>query len=100
MVTNGPFVFNIGDISGHEGEYIKAGLFEEVKQPTEVSFESLKTQLSKPLNMWELLVPTDYAKMMDAPQQMLLLLGLLEFRAQHNGALPRNQDAGDVQQVT
>ncbi len=97
--TLGPFIFSIGDVSEHEGEYIKGGLFEEVKVNTTVSFESLGTQLGKPFNMWEYLVPTDHAKMMDAPQQMLLLLALLEFRAAHDGNLPRNMDRNDASEV-
>lgn len=97
--TVGPFVFSIGNVSEHVGEYIKGGLFEEVKQPVSVSFESLGTQLSKPFNMWESFVPTDHAKMFDAPQLMLLTLALLEFRAAHDGALPRNYDQHDANEV-
>lgn len=118
----GPFIFSIGNVAAHAGDYIKAGSFEEVKTESVVSFESLGAQLAKPLNMWELFVPMDHAKLMDAPQQMLvrrrvwgggggggervpnahalqLMLALLEFRASHNGELPRNHDAHDALEV-
>jgi hypothetical protein len=29
--TLGPFIFSIGDISAHPGDYVKGGLFEEIK---------------------------------------------------------------------
>ena len=97
--TVGPFVFSIGPIPDCPGEYIKGGLFEEIKQPISVSFESLKSQLEKPFDMWNNFVPIDHSKMFDAPQQMLFILAVLEFRAAHEGRLPRNQDEHDASQV-
>jgi len=95
-----PFIFSIGNAAENApGDYVKAGLFEEVKQVSHVSFESFATQLSRPLNIWEYLVPIDHSKMMSAPQHMLLMLALLDFRAAHGGALPRNHDMADTLEV-
>lgn len=94
----GPFAFQIVDFDPSWGEYIKGGLYTEVKTPTKECFQDLKTQLKKP----DFIIP-DYAKF-DRPQQLHYgFQALHEFQSKHEGALPRphnEEDANEILELT
>ncbi|ORY90353.1 ubiquitin-activating emzyme E1 [Syncephalastrum racemosum] len=92
----GPYTFSIGDTS-NLGDYVRGGIFNQVKLPKYVDFKSYKESLSKP----EFLI-SDFAKF-DRPMQLHLAFQALgQFVEKHQRfPKPRNeQDAEEVFQAT
>ena len=93
VIVKGPYTFSIGDVSGL-GQYKRGGLYQQVKMPKIVNFQSLSEQLKTP----ELLM-SDFAKY-DRPQQLHIgFQALHEFARKNNGNLPRpcsDEDAVEV----
>lgn len=93
ITVKGPYTFSIGDVS-ELGQYVRGGLYTQVKMPKFIDFEPLAQQLNKP----ELLI-SDFAKF-DRPQQLHVgIQALHAFADRHDGQLPRphsEQDAGEV----
>ncbi|RUS22414.1 ubiquitin-activating emzyme E1 [Endogone sp. FLAS-F59071] len=91
----GPYTFSIGDTTGY-GEYIRGGIFTQVKMPKVLNFKSFRASLSNPEY-----VVSDFAKF-DRPAQLHVgFQALHEFRAQHDRwPHPRNEsDAEEVYQL-
>ncbi|KAI5785600.1 hypothetical protein DFH27DRAFT_264961 [Peziza echinospora] len=89
--VKGPYTFSIGDISALGGQYVRGGLFTQVKMPKFMNFRSLADQIAKP----EFLI-TDYAKF-DRPLQLHVgFQALNKFAANHNGELPRPKNEADA----
>ncbi|KAJ6099078.1 hypothetical protein N7467_000613 [Penicillium canescens] len=93
ITVKGPYTFTIGDVSGL-GTYQGGGLFNQVKMPKFIDFQSLEEQLKNP----ELLI-SDYAKF-DRPLQMHIgIQALHKFAETHDGQLPRPHNDSDAQEV-
>ncbi|KAF8463469.1 hypothetical protein BDZ91DRAFT_698380 [Kalaharituber pfeilii] len=91
--VKGPYTFSIGDISSLGGQYVRGGLFTQVKMPKVMNFKPLAERLRKP----EFLI-TDYAKF-DRPMQLHVgFQALHKFTGKHNGQLPRPMNEGDAVQ--
>ena len=88
--VKGPYTFTIGDVSGL-GQYKRGGLFEQVKMPKIIDFQSFREQLKNP----ELMM-SDFAKF-DRPAQLHVgIQALHAFADAHEGKYPRphsNEDA-------
>ena len=93
ITVKGPYTFSIGDVSGL-GQYQRGGLYQQVKMPKIMDFESLSQQLQKP----ELMM-SDFAKF-DRPMQLHCgFQALHAFAENHKGEFPRphnDQDAAEV----
>ncbi|KAI7213993.1 Ubiquitin-activating enzyme E1 [Hortaea werneckii] len=93
ITVKGPYTFSIGDVSGL-GQYQRGGLYQQVKMPKIIDFESLSQQLQKP----ELMI-SDFAKF-DRPMQLHCgFQALHAFAENHKGEFPRphnDQDAAEV----
>lgn len=90
ITVKGPYTFSIGDVSGL-GQYMRGGLYTQVKMPKILDFEPLQQQLKKP----ELLM-SDFAKF-DRPAQLHIgFQALHEFAAVHEGDLPRAHNEEDA----
>ncbi|OAQ28961.1 ubiquitin-activating emzyme E1 [Linnemannia elongata AG-77] len=88
----GPYTFSIGDTSDL-GNYVRGGLFQQVKMPKQVDFLSLKESIQKP----EFLI-TDFGKF-DRPAQLHVgFQALHAFKAKH-GRQPRPRNAEDAKEV-
>ncbi|KAI9842629.1 MAG: E1 ubiquitin-activating protein [Sclerophora amabilis] len=93
VLVKGPYTFSVGDVSGL-GTYKRGGVFNQVKMPEFINFQSLKEQLSKP----ELLT-SDFAKF-DRPQQLHIgFQALHAFADQHDGKFPRPHNEADASEV-
>ena len=93
ITVKGPYTFSIGDVSGL-GQYKRGGLYQQVKMPKVVNFQSFSEQLKKP----ELLM-SDFAKF-DRPQQLHVgFQALHEFASHHGGDLPRPHSDEDASEV-
>ena len=92
-VRAGPYTFSIGDISDLAGEYVRGGLFTQVKMPKFMNFRSLEERLRKP----EFLIP-DYAKF-DRPMQLHVGFQALHIFKEKYGSLPRPMNENDAKQV-
>lgn len=97
ITVKGPYTFSIGDVS-ETGQYKRGGLYQQVKMPKIVTFQSFSEQLKNP----ELLM-SDFAKF-DRPQQLHLgFQALHEFASRNNGKVPRpysDKDASEVFKYT
>lgn len=89
----GPFAFRIGAVSQY-GEYIKGGIFTEVKQPLKQSFKTLQQSLAEPEYLF-----SDFAKMERTPQLHLAFQALQGFVSAHDGQLPRPMNESDATEV-
>ncbi|RMY37090.1 hypothetical protein D0866_03492 [Hortaea werneckii] len=93
ITVKGPYTFSIGDVSGL-GQYQRGGLYQQVKMPKIIDFESLSQQLQKP----ELMI-SDFAKF-DRPMQLHCgFQALHAFAENHKGEFPRphnDQDAAEI----
>ncbi|ORZ23635.1 ubiquitin-activating emzyme E1 [Absidia repens] len=92
----GPYTFSIGDTNGLS-DYIRGGLFTQVKLPKYVDFLSFRESLAKPEY-----VVSDFAKF-DRPAQLHVgFQALHQFSEKHNRfPAPRNeQDAAEVVELT
>ncbi|KAF5393762.1 hypothetical protein D9757_000269 [Collybiopsis confluens] len=89
--VKGPYTFTIGDTSGL-GDYIRGGIFTQVKMPKVLEFKSLRESLHSP----EFFV-TDFAKF-DRPAALHAgFQALSEFHAQHKRfPKPRNEQDADA----
>ena len=93
ITVKGPYTFSIGDVS-NLGQYKRGGLYQQVKMPKVVNFQSFSEQLKKP----ELLM-SDFAKF-DRPQQLHIgFQALHEFASHHGGDLPRPHSDEDASEV-
>lgn len=93
VTVKGPYTFSIGDVAGL-GTYERGGLFQQVKMPKFIDFQSLSDQIKKP----ELLI-SDFAKF-DRPQQLHVgIQALHQFADSHTGQLPRPHNDSDAQEV-
>ncbi|KAJ1980774.1 E1 ubiquitin-activating protein [Dimargaris cristalligena] len=89
----GPYTFSIGDTSGFS-DYVRGGIFQQVKMPKIYNFKSLEESLKVPE-----LVTSDFAKF-DRPQQLHLgFQGLDAFVQANNGKLPRPHNKTDADAV-
>ncbi|KAH7887971.1 hypothetical protein F5I97DRAFT_1864541 [Phlebopus sp. FC_14] len=87
--VKGPYTFTIGDTSSF-GDYIRGGIFNQVKMPKILEFKSLRESLKAP----EFFI-TDFAKF-DRPATLHAgFQALSEFRSQYQ-RLPRPRNAGDA----
>ncbi|CCK71076.1 E1 ubiquitin-activating protein UBA1 KNAG_0G00180 [Huiozyma naganishii CBS 8797] len=89
----GPFAFRIGSVS-HLGQYIKGGLFTEVKMPQKIAFKSLRDSLAEPE-----MVFSDFSKFDRAGQLHLAFQALHQFQVRHSGALPRPMNQEDANEI-
>ncbi|KAG2151964.1 hypothetical protein BD769DRAFT_12898 [Suillus cothurnatus] len=89
VTVKGPYTFTIGDTSDL-GEYIRGGIFTQVKMPKILQFKSLRESLAAP----EFFM-TDFAKF-DRPATLHAgFQALSQFKAQHQ-RLPRPRNAKDA----
>lgn len=91
--VKGPYTFSIGDVSGL-GEYKRGGLYQQVKMPAIVDFETLEQQLKKP----EFLV-SDFAKFERPIQIHVGVQALHQFAKKHDGQLPKAHGEADAAEV-
>lgn len=89
----GPYAFKI-KIDASFGTYKKGGLYQQVKVPLKISFQSLRAQLSEPE-----FVIADFAKF-DRPAHLHIGFAALHaFKVKNNGRLPHpcnDEDANEV----
>ncbi|KAK6350328.1 SPS-sensor component ptr3 [Orbilia brochopaga] len=90
--VKGPYTFSIGSVEGL-GKYSRGGLFQQVKMPKILKFNSLAEQLKKP----EFLI-ADFAKW-DRPIQLHIGFQALSKFAASTGALPRPMNAEDAKAI-
>ncbi|KAJ1974171.1 E1 ubiquitin-activating protein [Dimargaris xerosporica] len=89
----GPYTFSIGDTTTL-GEYVRGGLFQQVKLPKLCHFKSLAESLQEP----EFLI-SDFAKF-DRPQQLhVAFQGLDAFIKANEGLLPKPHNEEDAEAV-
>lgn len=88
----GPYAFRI-KLGPNDGEYVKGGLYTQVKMPKEFEFQSLQTQLANP----EYLI-SDFAKFDRPPQLHLGFQALQMFRNRHQ-SLPRPCNQEDANEL-
>ncbi|KAK9765192.1 E1 ubiquitin-activating protein [Basidiobolus ranarum] len=89
----GPYTFSIGDTSAFN-DYIKGGIFTQVKMPKALDFKSLRDSLENP----EYLI-SDFAKFDRPPQLHVGFQALDAFSSKNSGALPRPRNKDDASQV-
>lgn len=89
----GPYAFKI-KIDKSFGEYIKGGLYTQVKVAKDIAFEPLSTQLANP----EYVIP-DFAKFDRSAQYHLGFQALHAFQTRHNGKLPRPYHEEDATEL-
>lgn len=88
----GPYAFKI-KIDESFGEYVKGGLYQQVKVPKEISFEPLAKQLTNPEY-----VVSDFAKF-DRPAQYHLGFQALDAFKSKNGNFPRPHNEEDADEI-
>lgn len=88
----GPYAYKI-QLSPDDGEYVKGGLYTQVKMPKEMHFESLQNQLANPEY-----VVSDFAKFDRPPQLHLGFQALQMFRTRHQN-LPRPYNQEDANEL-
>lgn len=89
----GPYAYKI-QIDESFGKYIKGGLYQQVKMPKTLSFESLSKQLINPE-----FVISDFAKFDRPPQLHLGFQGLHAFQNKNNGKLPKPYNDEDANEL-
>jgi ubiquitin-activating enzyme E1 len=89
ITVKGPYTFSIGDVSGL-GQYLRGGIYQQVKMPKVVDFKSFTAALKEPE-----FVISDYAKF-DRPQQLHLGFQALHAFQVANGRLPNPMDEKDA----
>ncbi|KAM9938105.1 hypothetical protein OXX80_002392 [Metschnikowia pulcherrima] len=85
----GPYAFKI-QLDESYGTYVKGGLYQQVKMPVKISFESLKQQLAEPEYLF-----SDFAKF-DRPPQLHIGFQALHAFKTRNSRLPRPYDDADA----
>ena len=94
ITVKGPYTFSIGDVS-NIGQYMRGGLYQQVKMPKIINFQPLSEQLKMP----ELLI-SDFAKF-DRPHQLHLgFQALHEFASRNGGFLPQPHSDKDASEVS
>lgn len=88
----GPYAFRI-KLDESYGTYVRGGLYQQVKMPKVLQFESLEKQLASPE-----FVISDFAKFDRPPQLHLGFQALHAFTTKHN-ALPRSYNDEDATEV-
>lgn len=89
ITVKGPYTFSIGDVSDL-GKYKSGGLYQQVKMPKLIDFQSISAALKEPE-----FVMTDFAKF-DRPQQLHVGFQALHAFAQTHNRLPRPFNAEDA----
>ncbi|EME78245.1 uncharacterized protein MYCFIDRAFT_144098 [Pseudocercospora fijiensis CIRAD86] len=92
IAVKGPYTFQI-ELPAGAGQYQRGGLYQQVKMPKILDFESLSTQLTKP----EALI-SDFAKF-DRPAQLHVGVQALHAFAEKTGHLPRPHNDTDAKEV-
>ncbi|WVR07187.1 hypothetical protein IAU60_004228 [Kwoniella sp. DSM 27419] len=92
ITTKGPYTFSIGDTRGL-GQYVRGGIFTQVKMPKILQFKSLKESLTSP----EFFL-TDFAKF-DRPDTLHVGFQALSSFYEKAGHLPRPRNAEDAAQI-
>uniref|UniRef100_D8PKV1 Ubiquitin-activating enzyme E1 1 n=1 Tax=Schizophyllum commune (strain H4-8 / FGSC 9210) TaxID=578458 RepID=D8PKV1_SCHCM len=92
VTVKGPYTFSIGDTS-NLSEYVRGGIFTQVKMPKIIEFKSLRESLKSPEFFF-----TDFAKFDRPPILHAGFQALSAFRDQHN-RLPRPRNPEDAQAV-
>lgn len=87
--VKGPYTFTIGDTSAF-GDYIRGGIFQQVKMPKIIEFKPLRESLKSP----ELFI-TDFAKF-DHPASLLAGFQALSLFQKQHQRLPRPRNAEDA----
>ncbi|EEQ40060.1 Ubiquitin-activating enzyme E1 1 [Clavispora lusitaniae] len=88
----GPYAFKIS-IDDSFGTYVKGGLYQQVKMPTTLRFESLRKQLAAPE-----FLHSDFAKFDRPPQLHVGFQALHAFKTRH-GHLPRPYNEEDANET-
>lgn len=88
----GPYTFSIGDTTGLS-DYIRGGLFTQVKLPKYADFLSFRDSLAKPEY-----VVSDFAKF-DRPNQLHLGFQALHQFSEKHGRFPRPRNDKDAYEV-
>lgn len=89
----GPYAFRI-KIDESYGKYVKGGLYQQVKMPKKIHFESLQDQLAAPEYLF-----SDYAKFDRPPQLHLGFQALQAFQTRHQGQMPRPYNEEDAEEM-
>jgi ubiquitin-activating enzyme E1 len=89
VTVKGPYTFSIGDVSGL-GQYVRGGLYQQVKMPKFLDFKSISAALKDP----EFLV-SDFAKF-DRPQQLHVGFQVLHAFKTTHGRFPRPMNEEDA----
>ena len=89
VTVKGPYTFSIGDVSGL-GQYVRGGLYQQVKMPKFLNFKSISAALKDP----EFLV-SDFAKF-DRPQQLHIGFQALHAFKKTHDRLPRPMNEEDA----
>ncbi|TVY92533.1 Ubiquitin-activating enzyme E1, partial [Lachnellula willkommii] len=89
VTVKGPYTFSIGDVSGL-GTYKKGGMYQQVKMPKFIDFQTISTALKSP----EFLI-SDYAKF-DRPRQLHIGFQALHAFAEKHGHFPRPMHQEDA----
>ncbi|KAH7916131.1 hypothetical protein BJ138DRAFT_1122053 [Hygrophoropsis aurantiaca] len=92
VTVKGPYTFEIGDTS-NLGDYIRGGIFTQVKMPKIIEFKSLRESLASP----EFFI-TDFAKFERPAALHAGFQALSQFKAQF-GRLPRPRNPEDAKTV-
>lgn len=80
------------------GAYTGGGVFEQVKMPVTMGFQSMRARIAAPMTSVGMVTPDMGA--MDAPRKLhVAFQGLDAFRNAHDGALPRLHDDDDAAEV-
>ncbi|UQC75836.1 ubiquitin-activating enzyme E1 [Colletotrichum lupini] len=89
ITVKGPYTFSIGDVSGL-GQYVRGGLYQQVKMPKKINFKSFSAALKEP----EFMI-SDFAKF-DRPQQLHLGFQALHAFVESQGRFPNPLDDTDA----
>ncbi|KXH63979.1 ubiquitin-activating enzyme E1 [Colletotrichum salicis] len=89
ITVKGPYTFSIGDVSGL-GQYVRGGLYQQVKMPKKINFKSFSVALKEP----EFMI-SDFAKF-DRPQQLHLGFQALHAFVESQGRFPNPLDDTDA----
>jgi ubiquitin-activating enzyme E1 len=87
----GPYSFSIGDTS-KMSEYVRGGIFTQVKQPKTMAFKCLKDSLTSPVCDSPMMGATDFAKF-ERPMQLHVAFQAVDQYRAKNGTLPQPGDA-------
>jgi len=87
----GPYAFSIGDTSGMT-EYLRGGIYTQVKQPKVIKFKPLSASLSDPVCDTPMMGLTDLGKF-DRPMQLHVAFQAVDAFKKETGTLPQPGDA-------